>query len=758
VSWKPVIDSLIDLANNGYMDGNLAHSTAISPQASLLHRVQKLSRENLILKLLFLWAIVSFIIASSYAFKVYKENQIDFSNSGFANLVEKSAAQQKELADRKSTYRSEKFGYEITFDPLIWKEGSLTDITQKDEQGITLELRGSNATVNLLSAWDKGSIANILEREEKNRKAGQDDLDLIANYWEKNWTELNRLNKEKITKERIKRWDGDAYKFTATRMVLDQETKYYEYLVIKNGMYYTITVDYSEFDGTKEIAEGLVDSFKFFDPSSPSQVQGVSTSNPSNLLDEVRLVELTKPSVVNILTISCYEIKIASSYTAKFLKPQYDFCTAGKGSGFFISKEGLIATNGHVAKIYPQEALISSMGFQSTKSFFVDFVKEMTSVLNGIELSDSDAELKYREIMLRASSQDGLILSVYDLESQGLISIGDKQSKYFIKLGNEPFNVDVAKAQNMQEIFNSVSETESIKVAKLIDWDYPNSFSKEAIIDKKYTYGSDVAILKVEPSGDLDYPAVKMAADTNIKEGAPVMVIGYPGLVEGSIKAGDLIDYSSSAKPTITRGIVSAIKQDKGGKRLIQTDASIEHGNSGGPAFNYQGEVIGIATYGKNSASGNYNFLRDVYDLHSLLAKSNTKITESESYKNWDEGLNNFWGQKYKKSASNFEQVKKLYPIHPTVEEFIYESDLALARGEDKETLVSIPLPGAKEEVKVKDGESLVASIKSNRLSLDTNNLFGAVLVGMFILGLGLTVIAVVHHTRMKRNPVVATA
>jgi serine protease Do len=48
---------------------------------------------------------------------------------------------------------------------------------------------------------------------------------------------------------------------------------------------------------------------------------------------------------------------------------------------------------------------------------------------------------------------------------------------------------------------------------------------------------------------------------------------------------------------SVTTGIVSAISRDIGGGpyvKFIQTDASINRGNSGGPLFNVEGEVIGI--------------------------------------------------------------------------------------------------------------------------------------------------------------------
>lgn len=73
---------------------------------------------------------------------------------------------------------------------------------------------------------------------------------------------------------------------------------------------------------------------------------------------------------------------------------------------------------------------------------------------------------------------------------------------------------------------------------------------------------------------------------------------------------------------TVTRGIVSAVRKSGNdlkesapvGSTLIQTDASVNPGNSGGPLVNKNGEVVGIVTFKKVAAEG-LNFAISIVDV-----------------------------------------------------------------------------------------------------------------------------------------------
>lgn len=93
---------------------------------------------------------------------------------------------------------------------------------------------------------------------------------------------------------------------------------------------------------------------------------------------------------------------------------------------------------------------------------------------------------------------------------------------------------------------------------------------------------TDLAVLKVKPKGTL--PAVNFGNSHKARVGDWVVAIGNPFGLGGSV----------------TAGIISARGRNIGNgaayNDFIQTDASINRGNSGGPLFNLEGQVIGVNT------------------------------------------------------------------------------------------------------------------------------------------------------------------
>lgn len=103
-------------------------------------------------------------------------------------------------------------------------------------------------------------------------------------------------------------------------------------------------------------------------------------------------------------------------------------------------------------------------------------------------------------------------------------------------------------------------------------------------------YITDIALIKIEGN---NYKYIRFGDSEDVIIGEWVIALGNPfGLFE------------INSKPTVTVGVVSAVDRDFGRQSnervyqdMIQTDAAINQGNSGGPLVNSLGEVIGMNTF-----------------------------------------------------------------------------------------------------------------------------------------------------------------
>ncbi len=117
----------------------------------------------------------------------------------------------------------------------------------------------------------------------------------------------------------------------------------------------------------------------------------------------------------------------------------------------------------------------------------------------------------------------------------------------------------------------------------------PDGRSFDATIRNDFP-NQDIAVLSIEGS---ELPYIEFGSSSNLSTGQTVLAIGNP------------FGRSIGGMPTVTRGIVSATKRSLISKNdnrrvymknMIQTDASINYGNSGGPLVDLYGKLVGINT------------------------------------------------------------------------------------------------------------------------------------------------------------------
>ncbi len=139
----------------------------------------------------------------------------------------------------------------------------------------------------------------------------------------------------------------------------------------------------------------------------------------------------------------------------------------------------------------------------------------------------------------------------------------------------------------------------------------------------------DLAVLKIDATG---LPTVPLGNSGDLRLGQQVIALGYALALEGG--------------PSVTTGIVSSLDrtiqaQDPNceacpdGVRtyseVIQTDAAINHGNSGGPLVDMQGNVVGINSAGNDQAE-NIGFAIMIDSAKEVIALAETDPLAAAAY------------------------------------------------------------------------------------------------------------------------------
>jgi hypothetical protein len=117
----------------------------------------------------------------------------------------------------------------------------------------------------------------------------------------------------------------------------------------------------------------------------------------------------------------------------------------------------------------------------------------------------------------------------------------------------------------------------------------------------------DIAVIQI---AGFDLPTLEMGNSDALTVGEPLVVVGSPRGLEGSV----------------TAGILSSVRDTGEGFKVLQTDAAVNPGNSGGPLVNNKGQAIGVVSFKLRSAEG-LNFAYPINYVRGLLNNLHDPIT-----------------------------------------------------------------------------------------------------------------------------------
>jgi serine protease Do len=335
-----------------------------------------------------------------------------------------------------------------------------------------------------------------------------------------------------------------------------------------------------------------------------------------------------------------------NAHPNRFFKASLDYIKepqeiTSSGTGFLVTQDGYVATNCHL--IDRDNAFIR-------RQFFLSAFQQITEAnISALEnawatrFSDQQKSILYNtyaSVYARLFS-----LSIYDLKKEIFIE----------------YSID-----------SDSGTTNSLKK------------SAQVIIKGQPMPGKDIAILKMD--GDSTLPTLKIAQDELPRVGEQLFVYGFPGPVTNN----NYIATESAIEPTLTTGIVSAIKKSVSGWPLIQMDANINKGSSGGPVCDEKGEVVGLTTFGSIENSGGLaaglNFAIPVSILQEYLDSAGVSAIPGETSQLFGEGIVYYEQAYYKNALKKFRKVSEMNPHFPGVAFYIKDAERRMQQNEEKKS------------------------------------------------------------------------
>lgn len=332
-----------------------------------------------------------------------------------------------------------------------------------------------------------------------------------------------------------------------------------------------------------------------------------------------------KPAVVGIITEVSAEVTIRCGKGDTYVvKPEP---TRENGTGFLIHPDGWIATNGHVVEPF----------YTADEDHVADFLEAAADAACGAALAklpESERKARRHAILTDPENLNGVRLT--------------KQLEVFLPTVPRPGS-QLMRSGGIPAVVKAYSPP--------ID---PDLLPKGG--GQPHPPMLDAAIIKIERT---NLPVVRLAPPgTFVILGQQIFILGFPGVVLWH----DFLSRTTRTEATVTFGHVSSIKDDVNERRIIQTDAPISWGNSGGPAFSLRDEVVGLATFISTSLDGDqaiqgFNFLIPVDTIHDMARRIGLTPKEGSPFmEEWRQAGLAYFAGRYDAALSHLEAAEEIVP------------------------------------------------------------------------------------------------
>ncbi len=299
----------------------------------------------------------------------------------------------------------------------------------------------------------------------------------------------------------------------------------------------------------------------------------------------VREVDIAEPAIVRIGTLYQGSITFDVCGQAYTLPSSTTTLTiAALGSGAFISSSGDILTADHVVDIDKSD--LDSAIIQLLASNIADVLNANASCLNlgGAVTPDQ--------------------ISYQSLVDSGIpFTTSYSAPQYMVWLDVDYTGPDTNGATNSTDPLTALMLAQHMTATLSAESQFTNN---------------DLAVLHVSMA---DTPSIALDNSDNVAVEDQLTAIGFPGNGDAS-HPDDTYDTTDLVTPTVDSLDVVAVKSNDNGASLLQVSGPIEHGDSGGPALDAGGNIVGIVSYSATDTPIGSFFLRSSNSARDLISSA----------------------------------------------------------------------------------------------------------------------------------------
>lgn len=352
------------------------------------------------------------------------------------------------------------------------------------------------------------------------------------------------------------------------------------------------------------------------------QASAAALSAPGGNVSDpvVRQVDIARPAVVRIVTTLGGQLTVHfnSTVSATFPVNGGSYPLALSGSGAFISAHGELLTADHVVNP-PRDSGLDSALFSEAAQDVADYINAHFQVPQPYTANDA-----------------------FNL----------------LVTGSLPSTTSYSQPTSV--VYLSTAYSGAINATRLETVPANTHATVDRIEAQSSFNANDVAIIHV--NGMDNMPSILLGDSSQVTEQDNLTVIGYPGLADLSNSPSQLLTSS------INKVYVSALKTTDSGAPVIEVGGNVEHGDSGGPALDEKGNIVGIVSFGFSGVDGDFgetSFLQASNSAVTLI-KSQGINTNPGSFENaWAQAINDYSSSAsghWQKASQELQSLAQTYP------------------------------------------------------------------------------------------------